>query len=351
MIWTALYMFLAWGTARLIKNIFITSDFKKNTAIFFSLVWSLIWVIGAAIVFEYIFGAGTFNKKMLFPSIFSTALVSYYALTAKASKPNSKKNVQFPIPPETEVIPALQTNKTKSLINNIFRKLLNAKVGVRALFSLILTILLFTLILANQAYLIRAEWLVAHQKFEAPPALANTQICSKLSNSSDLTNEELILLPKVNELPFLIDSNGKIVNCENDEYCELFQSSALREIGCIEADNPGSLLTYLNPRIDFGHIISLSIFVGIVIFFSLLTGHEFIAEKSIGWKRLSIVLGGLFSIIGILYIYATEDNFHQTEFLFWLLITPILIPITTIILMLKGKLIFEWIKQGFRENK
>jgi len=52
-----------------------------------------------------------------------------------------------------------------------------------------------------------------------------------------------------------------------------------------------------------------------------------------------------------LYIYATEDNFHQTEFLFWLLITPILIPITTIILMLKGKLIFEWIKQGFRENK
>lgn len=351
MIWTALYMFLAWGTARLIKSIFIKSDLKKITAIFFAVIWSLIWVIGAAIVFEYIFGAGTFNKKMLFLSIFSTAVISYYALTAKASKANSKKNVQSPISPEAVVIPALQTNKINSSTNNIFQKLFLAKTGTRALVSLIAAILLFTLILATEAFLVRAEWLTEYQKFEASQVSAKTPICYKLSNNIDLTNEELMLVPKVNVLSLLIDSTGKIVNCkEEDKYCGAFKFMVLSEIGCLITENPGSLAMYWISHINPTNFIPLCLLVGLIIFCILLTGRELIFEKSIGWKRLSIVLGGLFSIMSIVYILVTKDDFRNDEFVILILISLILIPMATITLMLKGKFIFEWVKQGFTEK-
>jgi len=341
-------MFLAWGTARLIKTKFIKSDLNKPTAIILAFVWGLIWVIGAAIVFEYIVGSGTFNKRLLFPSIFSSAVISYYAFTAKISKTKSRMNVQSTISTETLENPTQQTKKINSLKNNIFQKLFLAKAGPRALISLIAALVLFTLILASQAYTIRAEWL----KYDASP-LAKTQICYKLFNNLDLTNEELSLVPKVNDLSFLLDSTGKVVICEKEEFCELLKSSVLSEIGCLNAENRGSLLTFLKSRIhlnDLEAMISFSIFVGVVIFFILLTVCELIVEKSLGWKRLSIVLGGLFSIIGTLFILTTENSFQKFNFVVLIIITPIFLYITTVLLMLKGKLLFEWIKQGFTEK-
>ncbi|MBA4260349.1 MAG: hypothetical protein C0446_14395 [Chitinophaga sp.] len=352
MIWTLLCLFLAWGTARLIKANILRTNFNKPTAIILAIVWGVLWVIGGAFLFEYIVGVGTYNKKMLILNIFSASVVSYYALTTKLSKYNIQKNDNVPttfepllnLEPEQVVVKKLSTN-------NIFQKLFLLKMKARTLLSLILGLVMFIFLLANETFSINAQWLNTYQEFEKSQATAQPPICNKLSNNLDLTTDELMAVPKVDNLSFLIDHTGKVVSCgKNDEFCEAFKSSVLEEIGCLDTEDPGSKFEYWKTNLSIDNLILPSISLGIALFFILLTGHEYMVEKSLGWKRLSIVIGGLFSISGILYIFVIEESISDSELIIGILTSIILIPVITILLMIKGKVLFQWVKSGFAEK-
>jgi hypothetical protein len=345
MIWILLRTFIAWGSARLLKKKILKTDFDKPVAIILAIIWGLIWGIAAAVAFEYIFGAGTFSNRSLVPSILFTSIASYYALITKdftGSKIEDNKPAIEPNEVEAVEQPILETKKTKV---SFFRKLILVKSVTRALISVGVIILLFTLILATETISIKKQWSIAHQNFMNTTTNDQISFCQSIldrSKKNTVENCDKFLNADTSNIELLVEGMKEFNNCENSNKAIYAQN------GCL-VGSPGTLISYSwNSLKKSNFIIPLCLFVGILVFIILLAGRVLILEEKLGWKRLSIVLGCIIAFIIAIIITLLADDFHSKDELFIsILISLILTPFITIILVLKGRSLFEWVNEGF----
>lgn len=346
MIWILLRTFLAWGSARLIKKKILKTDFNKPTAIILAIVWGGIWGIVAAYTFEYIFGIGTFRSRALVLSILFTSIAAYYALIAKDFEDSPKQDMGSNNTKDLER-PIVQKKHIKG---DFFRKIILVKSGIRSLISLIVIIVLFLLTLATNTIIVKDEWLIAHQEFIDTSAFVNAPLCQKVLNNQKISELDLTVIaegPRRTEFMNLIE---ELLNCKADPigFC-VNEDSIFRGMACIASDDPGSLIDFsLNSLKNSNLAIPWLLFSGILAFTLLLAGRVLILERKLGWKRLSIVLGGAIAIVLAIIITLLADGFdNQYEVIISILFSLILTPCITIILVLKGRSLFEWVKEGF----
>ena len=345
MIWIVLRTFLAWGTARIIKKQILKTDFGKTIAIILAIIWGTVWGVAAAFAFEYLFGEGTFKNSTLVPSIVFTSIASYYALIAKDFTGSLIENSKPAIEPNqksTQEQPVVEISPTS---DKWLLKLLLVKSGARALIALSVTILLFTLILATQTISVKEEWSTAYQNYMNTTITDQMSFCQSMldkSNIDTVENCDKFLNTETTNIDLIVKGMAEFNNCENRNK-EIYAQN-----GCL-VGNPGTLTSYAWNSVkksNFGILFSL--FGGILVFAILITGKALILEGKLGWKRLSILLGCIFAFIIAIIIALLADDFHNPgEVIITILFSLLLTPCVTIILVLKGRLLFEWVKEGF----
>lgn len=145
-----------------------------------------------------------------------------------------------------------------------------------------------------------------------------------------------------NNIDILVEGMLKFNECESSNRNIYLQN------GCL-VGNPGTLLSYARNSVQKSNfVIPLSLFGGILVSIITLAGRLLIHEEKLGWKRLSIVLGCVIAFITPIAIALLADDFqNQDELIFSILISLLLIPFVTIILVLKGRAMSEWVKEGF----
>lgn len=348
MLWILLRTFLAWGSARLIKKFLFKADFGKPIAIVLAVIWGVVWGIAAAFAFEYIFGEGTFNNQTLVPSIIFTSFAAYYAFIVKEFADSQNENEKPVIVLNQEPAQEQSVNEINPTRDKWFKKLLLVKSGTRALIALSVAFLLFSLVLATVTISVYKEWSIARHNSMNKSIDDQIKFCQNIldkANIDKVENCDKYLNVGTNNTDLLVNGMMEFSFCENRNK-EIYAQN-----GCL-VGNPGTLINYVWDSVQKSNFaIPLCLFVGILVFASLLTGRVLLLEKKLGWKRLSIVSGFTFAFIALIIIMAVADSFRSDELIaLWTLTALLLIPLTTIILVLKGRLLFEWVKEGFREN-
>ena len=338
MIWILLRSFLAGFTAWLFKNKVLKTDLNKFTAVLLATIWGIFWGIAAAFAYEYIYGEGTFNNSTLVRSIVFTSIISYYGFTTKLKLPNFK-NRRSGGGTEKPSIEKLTTDQ-KVHAASFMQKLLFVKTGARFALSFTLAIFLLSLVYVSEVVHINEEFKIANGKFysSTPAKVAYCQQLLKI-------REYCKLYGKAHSNP-----NSKYDYLFEEDNCMEMNSTDIHfaETECVPPSSLDSQYQNIWNSINQSLVVLFCIYTGLFLFTVLLAGRSLILEKTIGWKRLSIVIGCAFTGIMVMYISIISDHFYENELVLWMLIAT-LIPAVTIISILKGKLLFEWVKDGFQE--
>lgn len=339
MLFTILRLFLAWASARFIKKSILKRDFGKFVAILLSIFWATAWSILEMYLIETFLGKGAHRPNSLVPNILFTSIVVYYALIIQefGVKP---KAVEDSALPNNQGLAKVDVLLLKARLIQFLKKMALVKSVTRVVISLKICTVFLVVMFTILALIHIGDWSKAKQAHLNSLASSHSDFCWKFA---------------VHEVEGGYPEPKKLYRySELKEYYKYLERLKQKEKEC---KNPSSLILYTwdTYRDSCYFFIVTSFYLAVIVFLALLAGRSLILESHVGWKRLSIVIGAaafVFLSFILIQAIAVEEPIifiKEDDIVIWLC-TLFMAPFIAIVLILKGKLLIKWVKEGFSEG-